>query len=79
MKKKESILKVYFYLDKNKVKILTTEYNFDDFDRNEDVFLVSELEAAQDGKLKEVADYCKRFKENAICKMTWDDSEETAK
>ena len=38
MKKKESILKVYFYLDKNKVKILTTEYNFDDFDRNEDVF-----------------------------------------
>ena len=47
--------------------------------RNEDVFLVSELEAAQDGKLKEVADYCKRFKENAICKMTWDDSEETAK
>ena len=46
---------------------------------NEDVFLVSELEAAQDGELKEVADYCKRFKENAICKMTWDDSEETAK
>lgn len=38
MKKKESTLKVYFYLDKNKVKILTTEYNFDDFDRNDDVF-----------------------------------------
>ena len=38
MKKKESTLKIYFYLDKNKVKILTTEYNFDDFDRNDDVF-----------------------------------------
>ena len=38
MKKKESTLKIYFYLDKNKAKILTTEYNFDDFDRNDDVF-----------------------------------------
>ena len=38
MKKKESTLKVYFYLDKNKAKILTTEYNFDDYDRNDDVF-----------------------------------------
>ena len=38
MKKKESTLKVYFYLDKNKAKILITEYNFDDFDRNDDVF-----------------------------------------
>ena len=38
MKKKESTLKIYFYLDKNKAKILITEYNFDDFDRNEDVF-----------------------------------------
>ena len=38
MKKKESTLKIYFYLDKNKAKILITEYNFDDFDRNDDVF-----------------------------------------
>ena len=38
MKKKESTLKIYFYLDKNKVKILTTEYNFDDFNRDDDVF-----------------------------------------
>ena len=38
MKKKESTLKVYFYLDKNKAKILTTEYNFDDYDKNDDVF-----------------------------------------
>lgn len=35
---KEDILKIYFYLDKNKVKILTTEYNFDDFNTNDDVF-----------------------------------------
>lgn len=38
MKKKESTLKVYFYLDKNKAKILTTEYNFDNFNRDDDVF-----------------------------------------
>lgn len=31
---KQDILKIYFYLDKNKVKILTTEYNLDDFNRN---------------------------------------------
>ena len=30
---KQDILKIYFYLDKNKVKILTTEYNLDDFNR----------------------------------------------
>ena len=35
---KQDILKIYFYLDKNKVKILTTEYNLDDFNRNDDVF-----------------------------------------
>ena len=35
---KEDILKIYFYLDKNKVKILTTEYNFDDFNTDDDVF-----------------------------------------
>ena len=38
MNKKESTLKVYFYLDKNKAKILTTEYNFDNFNRDDDVF-----------------------------------------
>lgn len=35
---KEDILKIYFYLDKNKVKILTTEYNLNDFNSNNDVF-----------------------------------------
>lgn len=32
--KKEDILKIYFYLDKNKVKILTTEYDLNNFNRN---------------------------------------------
>lgn len=36
--KKRNILKIYFYLDKNKIKILTTEYNLDDFNTNDDVF-----------------------------------------
>ena len=31
---KLDILKIYFYLDKNKVKILTTEYDLNDFNRN---------------------------------------------
>lgn len=31
---KQDILKIYFYLDKNKVKILTTEYDLNDFNRN---------------------------------------------
>ena len=35
---KQDILKIYFYLDKNKVKILTTEYDLNDFNRNDDVF-----------------------------------------
>lgn len=30
---KQDILKIYFYLDKNKVKILTTEYDLNDFNR----------------------------------------------
>ena len=30
---KQDIIKIYFYLDKNKVKILTTEYDLSDFNR----------------------------------------------
>ena len=30
---KQDILKIYFYLDKNKIKILTTEYDLSDFNR----------------------------------------------
>lgn len=36
--KNKDILKIYLYLDKNKVKILTIEYDFDDFNTNDDVF-----------------------------------------
>lgn len=37
-----------------------------------DGYQVSELNSADKGELKEVADYCERLKQNAICKITWE-------